>query len=212
MSVSWLLCLLLDDPYLDEGAPHSVRQPSIMQLLLRNVTDVSSKNINDWTPLNSVAGLNRNPPQVRPQTRIEVCHLLLPRSRHKARATALRQTVSAKDAADVKFLLKSGADTSFTIYAGETALHRACQMIANDTRIWECHEAGSLSAERLEVICLLLEHRAVLEARDRSLVSLSSLVRTCFPSVICSLPLDHYPIALSSSRRTCTCRFDLSAT
>lgn len=141
----------------DEGgntALHSVRQPSIMQLLLRNVADISSKNNNNWTPLNSVAGLNRNPPRVRPQTRIEVCRLLLPRGRHKACATALHRAVSAKDAVVVKFLLKSGADTSFAVHAGETVLHRACQIIANDTRSWKCHEAERLSAERLEVIRL----------------------------------------------------------
>jgi hypothetical protein len=157
----------------EEGntAIYSVRQLIIVKLLRDNGAEVSSRNNSGWTPLISVACLNENTPQLRPQTRIEVCRLLLYHGVDiNACATddltALHRAVSAKDTAVVKFLLKNGADTSLATQTGESALHRACRMTAADERSWVCRKAERLSAESLEVVRLLLEYGAFVGARD----------------------------------------------
>jgi ankyrin repeat protein len=150
---------------------HLVRQPSILKLLLDNGTNIASRNIDGWTPLISVTGLNKFYPKVQAQNRIEVCRILVScgagvNARARDGTTALHRAVSAKDAAVIKFLLEKGADTALVTKTGESALHCACKMAAGDSQSWAGSVSERLTAESLEPVRLLLEYGANVEARD----------------------------------------------
>jgi ankyrin repeat protein len=151
---------------------HLVRQPSILKLLLDSGANIASRNIDGWTPLISVTGLNRFYPKVQPQKRVEVCRMLVScgaevNAQARDGTTVLHRAASAKNAAVIKFLLEDGADTTLVTVTGESALHCACKTAAGDSQSWACSVPERLAAESLEPVRLLLEHGANVEAQDR---------------------------------------------
>ena len=151
---------------------HLVRQPSILKLLLDSGANIASRNIDGWTPLISVAGLNICHPKVQPQKRVEVCRMLVScgaevNAQARDGTSVLHRAASAKDAAVIKFLLENGADTTLVTETGESALHCACKTAAGDPQSWACSVPERLAAESLEPIRLLLEHGANVKARDK---------------------------------------------
>jgi ankyrin repeat protein len=70
------------------------------------------------------------------------------------------------DAAVVRFLLEYGAGTALVVDAGESVLHRACRIPANDERSFSYNEAIRLDAVSLVIISLLLDNGAGVEARN----------------------------------------------
>jgi ankyrin repeat protein len=150
---------------------HHVRQPGILKILLQSGATVTSKNNLAWTPLIAIAGNNEYSPQIPPQNRVEVCHLLLSHgSDINARAnnglTALHRAVASKDNAVAKLLLENGADVTLLTEKGQSALHFACMAAVDENSIWEDAYPDLLIPAVLQNIRLLLSHGADLETGD----------------------------------------------